>query len=106
MDIDLELAFVSHPDNSTDDDFERFLESILDELAKIGRDDIAVTASLTARTASFTVFEGDAEPSVDDFLAAVRTALHAANCGTPGWENARMRLAAEADIVRGELVDV
>lgn len=105
MDIDLELAFVSRPANSTDQDFEAFLESILDELAKIGRDDIAITASLAARTASFTAFGGDGEPSFDTFLAAVRTALHAANCATPGWEEARLRLAAEGELIRGELVD-
>lgn len=94
MDLNVELSFVG-PDGATDDGFERFLEAVLDELDKIGRDDVEVTASLAKRTAIFTVFEGDAEPSVDKLLSDARTALHAANCNTKGWETATTRLVGE-----------
>ena len=104
MDINLELAFVGRAD-STDEGFEAFIETILEELENIERDDIEVTASLTQRTATFTAFGGDGEASADRLLNDVRTALHAANCATPGWEAARLRLAAETVIVGGRLVD-
>lgn len=93
----LELAFTS-PVNATDENFEGFLELVIEGIENIGRDDIEVTASLTKRTASFTVFEGDTAPSADEFMSAVRTSLHAANCRTKGWEDASMRLLGEAQL--------
>lgn len=88
MNVDLMVEFVTAPADSTDTDFEGFLDQVLEELDKIGRDDIDVSASLAKRVVTFTVFgTDDADPSTDDFLAAVRTALHAANCETPGWES-------------------
>ncbi|MBB2921281.1 hypothetical protein [Cellulomonas cellasea] len=103
MDINVELTFVS-PEGSTDEDFEAFLECVIEELENIGRDDVELSASLANRSAIFTVFGTEELPSVDSVLADLRTALHAANCHTAGWEDARLKLAAETEIADGQLL--
>lgn len=99
MDVNLRVQFVGFPPAATDDDFEEFLELVIDELERIGRHDIEMTASLASKNAVFTVFGSEATPSVDTMLADVRTALHAASCATPGWERADLRLDAEGPFV-------
>lgn len=94
------------PAGANDDEFEAFLEVVADELEKINRSDIEFTASLTKREAIFTVFSSaTVSPSADKFMADIRTALHAANCATPGWENARLRLNAESQLEDEILLD-
>lgn len=93
MEINFRLSFASSAPR-TDEDFEEFVDCVIDELEKIDRDDIEITASLAKRTAVFTEFAED-ESSIEEFLAAVRTALHAANCTTKGWETHWSRLVAE-----------
>ncbi len=71
---------------ATDGAFEAFVAQVAEELGKIDRDDIDITATVTERRIVFTLFSEEDEPLTDDFLAAVRTALHAIPCGTAGWE--------------------
>lgn len=104
MNIDLRCMFVS-PDDSDDDTFEEFLDLVLDELERIGRDDVDLSASLSNRVATFTVFGDGSEPEIDKFFADVRTALHAANCATPGWETATLQIEAQTKIDDNRLVD-
>lgn len=95
MNLDLHLAFLG-PKNATDDDFDGFIDLVIEELEQIGREDIEVSARLAKRDATFTVFtDGDRTPSVDQFLADVRTALHAADCITAGWERGAQELRTE-----------
>lgn len=79
-----EIEFNFHP-ASEPAAFDSFLDCVLDELDRNGRQ-ADVTASLAGATACFTV----EVPSLSDealiaTLSDLRTALHAANCATPGW---------------------
>lgn len=99
MNIDLTAQFVAVDPAATEADFERFVEAILDALSNVGRDDIEVVAALARQELTFSLY-GDDEPSVDRFLGDVRTVLHAANCGTSGWEqHASAQLSAEPELV-------
>lgn len=81
--FEIEIGF--HGPNIDPDAFGEFLDSVMDELEKIGRG-ADMCASLAAFTASFTVNSDDlSEDSLISALGAVRTALHAANCSTPSW---------------------
>ncbi|QSB14379.1 hypothetical protein JQS43_23270 [Natronosporangium hydrolyticum] len=96
--MDLEFA-TDGPDSP--DDFDAFADRVLDALGELeeadsGIVDPDVTASLTKRTLS--VLMGVVADSRDDarrlFAANVRTALHVAGCGTPGWPNVPGQLPA------------
>jgi hypothetical protein len=90
MNLDLVLEFTPVGE-SNDDDFEAFLDRAIEELDNLDRDDIDVSAALADHRATFTVFDVDWEqPDIDKFLSAIRTALHAAGCATPGWDNHAM----------------
>lgn len=86
MNLSLYTAYTFPGRTATDDDFEAFVDQVVEELEKIDREDIDVTATLSRRVIVFTLFSEDDEPSTDAFLTAVRTALDAIPCGTPGWE--------------------
>lgn len=81
----VETRFTSIPE-STDDQFEAFLDEALASFEEIG---VAVdlSARFTERVADFaaTIDADDYESAVNTFLVALRTALHAAGCSTPGW---------------------
>jgi len=79
-----ELVFVH---TASDEQFEAFLDSVMDELDKIGHGDADLTASLTARRAEFLIGleEDDFEDAAIRLLSDLRTALHAAQCRTPDW---------------------
>ncbi|MDF9877460.1 hypothetical protein [Cellulosimicrobium cellulans] len=95
MNIDVICTFEDAA--GSDDQFEEFLDSVLDELDKIGRDDVDLSASVTQRKATFTVFGADDEdPEIDKFLSDLRTALHAAHCITDGWEKASLSVRADS----------
>lgn len=80
----LNIEFVSVP-HGTDDEFEAFLDHVLEQLEGIDCD-VSMSASLANRTASFAIHvEGDVDDVETRFLIDLRTALHAANCGTAGW---------------------
>lgn len=90
----LDIRFDCPPD-TTDDAFDEFTTRVMDELCKLedvdsGIIDPDITASLADRTLS--VYMGVDADSLRDALrlcsANVRTALHAAGCGTPGWPEA------------------
>jgi len=78
------------PERDTEDGFDAFTDVVMDELGDLeevdpGLIDPDLTATLTERSA--TVLMGVEADSHNDavrlFLANVRTALHAAGCGTP-----------------------
>lgn len=93
MESSIRIGFES-PSPRTDEEFEDFLDCVLEELDNIGRDDIELTASLAKRTAVFTQFPTDEHSSLDAFTSAVRTALHAAHCATQGWGEVDAHLEA------------
>lgn len=101
--FEIELSF-RQPSGGTPEQFDAFLDSVLEELGKIGHE-ADVTASLTALIATFTL---DATDHTDDtFIKAVmdlRAALHAADCGTPGWPDAHEILSARS-VKATDLVD-
>lgn len=83
--LEIELGFVS-PNGATDDDFDEFLDCVMEELESIGREDVDLVASLAKRTAMFVVTaEDDDFNSVAQFMGDLRAALHAARCGTQAW---------------------
>jgi hypothetical protein len=81
-----ELLFVHKPE-ATDEQFEAFLERVMDELDNIGREDTNLGGSLAERTAEFVMdVEADSfEDAVVSMMSDLRTALHAADCSTAGW---------------------
>jgi hypothetical protein len=84
--ISIAMTFESNKP-TTDDYFEAFLDCVMEELDKIDRD-VSMAARLGERLADFaTVVEAaDFETAAQAFLGDIRTALHAAGCGTSGWE--------------------
>lgn len=85
------FAFDSEPE-ATDDQFEEFLDRVMDELLNLeevdpGIIDPDMTASLAERTIAVNMgVEADTTGDAARlYLANVRTALHAAGCGTPDW---------------------
>lgn len=102
--LEATVVFEFRPDVS-DEDFEQFLDCVMDEFDKIHRE-MDLTASLADRAA---VFLGLAEAADDlaateQFLADVRTALHAAGCSTPRWEKVETHLKGVER--RKDLIDV
>lgn len=81
----VETLFTS-PDELSDDTFEAFLDEVLASFERIDFA-ISLSARLRDRVADFaTVVDApDFEDAVVQFLGALRTALHAAGCGTPRW---------------------
>jgi hypothetical protein len=85
--LEVELQF--HPADGDPAAFDGFLDQVLDELAKIGRPQADVAAALAEHSARFTDrVDVDDLDAVERFLSDLRTALHAAECGTPGWPGA------------------
>lgn len=82
---EIEMQFTpiaSDPDDHAR--FEAFLDSIVDELAKLGLD-VDYTASAADLTASWTIEVPDAsEDSLIDALSSLRAALRAAGCDDSG----------------------
>lgn len=81
----VEIAFAISEDD-TDERFEAFLDDIHASFEKIGRP-VSLSARFTSREADFAavITAPDFEAAVNTFLVDVRTALHAAGCGTPRW---------------------
>jgi hypothetical protein len=98
-----ELVFV-HTPTTTDEQFEAFLDSLMDELDKIGYGDADLAASLAERTAEFVIGVEDNTGGLEDvalrLLSDLRTALHAAKCHTPDWpvRSVAMRSVEENDL--------
>jgi hypothetical protein len=98
-----ELVFV-HTPATTDEQFEAFLDSLMDELDKIGYSDADLAASLAERTAEFVIGVEDNTGGLEDvalrLLSDLRTALHAAKCHTPDWpvRSVAMRSVEENDL--------
>lgn len=87
-----DMQFVSDPPAS-DEQFEAFLDCVLDELDKIGCADADYSASLSDGAAGFTmsVEAADFPTAAILFLGDLRTALHASECATPAWPAFRSR---------------
>jgi hypothetical protein len=96
---ELNVEFIAHIARGDDQtpkpsEFDALTDAILDELLKLGIE-ADVTASLKGGDLSLT-FGAEIEDGEDILtafqraLGAVRTALHAAEVGTPGWEKGRM----------------
>jgi hypothetical protein len=82
--------------------FDAFLDRVMDELSNIGVES-DVTASLSRYEASFSIPAADlSADSLIASVAALRTALHAAECGTPGWPSAHEWLGTRG--IAAELV--
>lgn len=82
--ITIEFASVPH---GTDEQFEEFLDNVHAELEKIGRD-VSLSARLAQRVATFAIesdTDGDTDSTEARLLVDLRTALHAADCGTANW---------------------
>lgn len=95
MNVNIKVEFET-PRERGPEDFEAFLDLVMDELTKINRQDVELSATLARYEATFTLYsEGDDRPSLDDFSSDVRTALHAAGCITAGWENVSATLNAD-----------
>jgi hypothetical protein len=79
--FEIELRF-ARPVQNGPSQFEELLDTVTDELLKIGVD-ADYTASLADLTAIWTIDVPDAsEQSLINALTALRTALHAAGCNT------------------------
>jgi hypothetical protein len=83
--LGVELPFASTT-GSTDEQFEEFLDAVVDALDNIGRE-VTLAARLADRVADFatTVEAEKIEDAVNEFMPDLRTALHAAGCSTAGW---------------------
>lgn len=81
----VEVAFVSRP-HGTDEQFEGFLDAVVDQLAKIDCE-VQLAASLVDRRADFatSIEAGDFTDAANSLLVDLRTALHAAGCNTSNW---------------------
>lgn len=92
--FEIRVSFAT--EDATDENFEDFIECVVDELAQLGQE-VDVTGSGAAREASFLM---PVEQLSDDALIAaltdLRTALHAAQCATPGWPDANEILSTRA----------
>jgi hypothetical protein len=86
---------------ATDEEFEGFLDEVVDQLERIGRHAI-LAARITDRIADFAIGAeaDDFAIATSGFLVDIRTALHAAGCSTAGWP----KFTATEHIVR-ELED-
>jgi len=83
--ISVEMWFVG-PAESTEDDFEAFLNQVLAQLENIERE-VTLAARLREKMADFgTVAEGETfDEALASYLIDLRTALHAAGANTQGW---------------------
>jgi hypothetical protein len=81
--FEIELRFtVAAGENDLHSQFEALLDTVADELAKLGVDP-DYTASVADLTAIWTIDVPDAsEQSLIDALTSLKTALHAAGCAT------------------------
>ena len=88
---DMEFA-CTDPARDIDGNFEAFLDAVMEAVADLedvdpGITSCDMTATITKRRA--TVDMGIEADTLSDagrlFMANVRTALHAAGCGTPAW---------------------
>ncbi|WP_395109767.1 hypothetical protein [Actinomadura sp. SCN-SB] len=88
-----DLTFVcDDPARDTDEEFDAFTDAVTDALYDLGEvDDEIIDPDITVRIAdrwSSILMGITADTEADAirlFLANVRTVLHAAGCGTPGW---------------------
>lgn len=96
----IEMTFISEGP-STDEQFEAFLDEVMEQLDSIGRT-VNLAASLAMRTADFaiTISASDFPSAAQAFLGDIRTALHATGCITADWP----RFEATEHVVR-ELAD-
>jgi hypothetical protein len=85
MRLAVQMTFASRP-HGTDEQFEEFLDAVLEHLELIGRE-MQLSASLTKRTADFatSVVDSDLNMATAGLLMDLRTALHAAGCNTANW---------------------
>jgi hypothetical protein len=88
----IDLRFVCTTPDDSDEAFDGFSDRVLDELVKLEMVDTGIvgpdiTASLTDR--SMSILLGITATTLEDarrlFMANVRCALHAAECGTADW---------------------
>lgn len=85
-DVDVELQFIPIEVTGTPDELDTFIGTVLDELDRLGWDEVDVTATLAQRKVIFSVFDLELEQQVK-FRDALQTALQAAGAYTPGWNH-------------------
>ncbi|HEX6470978.1 MAG TPA: hypothetical protein VF069_17900 [Streptosporangiaceae bacterium] len=90
--LQVDLGFVCSGADDTDDAFDAFTDRVMDALCELGEADSGIVdPDIVARLAdrSMSIVMGVEADSFRDalrlFSANVRTALHAAECHTPGW---------------------
>lgn len=91
-DLQVDLGFVCSGANDTDDEFDEFTDRVMDALCDLAQADSGIIdPDISARLAerSVSILMGIEADSFKDalrlFSANVRTALHTAECATPGW---------------------
>lgn len=80
--LEVDLTFSTE---ATSEQFEAFLDRVMEELAKLDYDDVELTAALALHQAEFVFPVVESMDSVIATLSALRTALHASMCATPDW---------------------
>lgn len=89
--VEIEIGF--HSVDGSPEAFDDFLDCVLEEFDKIGRE-VDVTASLARYRARFLSEVSDEEETgLIEFLGDIRTALHAVACATPGWPTHEILMA-------------
>lgn len=94
--MDLGFSYIGEPAEDSDEYFDEFTDRVLDALADLETADSGlsapdVTATLATREVTIAM-RVEADTLADArriFSADVRTALHAAGCGAPGWPTFR-----------------
>jgi hypothetical protein len=102
MHLAVELVFVNVGD---DEQFEAFLDSVMDELDKIGYSETNLAASLTQRTAEFVLLvKEDGLDAAIRALGDLQAALHAANIGTANWPDFEQSVTLRSVEIPNDLV--
>lgn len=95
--LELECLFTPASPDQIDEQFEAFLDCVLEALEDIGRTEVDVVASLRDHRAIFT--ERVPSAGVDEaaqFITDLRTALHSAKCSTPNWPSLKQFLGMKS----------
>lgn len=101
IDLSVEMIFKSAPTQNTDDQFEAFLDEVLAQFDRIGRE-VNLAARIGDRSAEFavTVDAENFDNAFNGFMPDLRTALHAAGCVTAGWPRFEPQTTVVRDLQR------
>lgn len=80
--IEIDLSFQRHDEQEP---FDEFMDRIVDELIDLGREADYVSTEATLEATVTMTTTGRSEGELIKDLSDLRTALHAAGCGTQDW---------------------